>query len=151
MFYKWKVMQEFSSGIIVFRRSLGDRLYLLLHYHYRGDYWDFPRGNIKKGETTRYAAVRETREETGLSADDLIVVEGFEESASWHYRRRGETVFKRVTYFLAESKREDVKISSEHVGHRWLGFTDALRLLRYKNSKRLLLKAEEFLQRRQGG
>ncbi len=138
-------MREFSSGIIVFQRSLSERLYLLLHYHYRGDYWDFPRGNIKNGETTRQAASRETREETGLSAEDLIFVEGFEESASWHYRLRGDTVFKRVTYFLAESKRDDVQISKEHIGYRWLGYADALRLLRYKNSRKLLLKAEEFL------
>jgi len=138
-------MREFSSGIIVFQSSLDERLYLLLHYHYRGDYWDFPRGNIKNGETTRQAASRETREETGLSAEDLIFVEGFEESASWHYRLRGDTVFKRVTYFLAESKRDDVQISKEHIGYRWLGYADALRLLRYKNSRKLLLKAEEFL------
>jgi len=138
-------MREFSSGIIVFQRSLGERLYLLLHYHYRGDYWDFPRGNIMNGETARQAASRETREETGLSAQDLIFVEGFEESASWHYRLRGDTVFKRVTYFLAESKRDDVQISKEHIGYRWLGYADALRLLRYKNSRKLLLKAEEFL------
>ncbi len=134
----------------MFRRFLGGRQYLLLHYHFKGDYWDFPRGNIKQGETTRQAAMRETREETGLLADDLIFVEGFEESASWHYRLRGETVFKRVTYFLAESKTEDVKISKEHVGYKWLGFADALRVLRYKNSKKLLLKAKEFLERLEG-
>jgi len=143
-------MQEFSSGIIVYRHSVGNRLYLLLHYHFKGDYWDFPRGNVKQGETTRQAALRETREETGLSADDLIFVDGFEESASWHYRLRGETVFKRVTYFLAESKTEDVRISREHIGYMWLGFTDALRLLRYKNSRKLLLKSEEFLQKLEG-
>lgn len=134
----------------MFQRSSGERLYLLLHYHYKGDYWDFPRGNVKSGETTRQAALRETREETGLSADDLIFVEGFEESASWHYRLRGDTVFKRVTYFLAESKRDDVQISREHIGYRWLGFADALRLLRYRNSRKLLLKAEEFLKAREG-
>ena len=140
-------MREFSSGIIVFRRSPTERLYLLLHYRYRGDYWDFPRGNIKNGETTKQAAVRETGEETGLREVDVEFMEAFEESASWHYRLRGKTVFKRVTYFLAETEREDIKISSEHVGYRWLRFVDALRLLRYKNSKKLLLKAEEFLQR----
>lgn len=143
-------MREFSSGIIVFRRSLGERLYLLLHYHYKGDYWDFPRGNIREGETTRQAAVRETKEETGLSEDTLRFVEDFEESASWHYRRRGQTIFKRVTYFLAETESESVKISKEHTGYRWLGFGGALRLLKYKNSQKLLLKAEDFLQRLAG-
>ncbi|MCW4020338.1 MAG: NUDIX domain-containing protein [Candidatus Bathyarchaeota archaeon] len=138
-------MQEFSSGIIVFRRYLGERLYLLLHYHFRGDYWDFPRGNVKEGETPRQAALRETGEETGISEGKLRFVEGFEENANWLYRSRGQTVHKRVTYFLAETGREGVRLSEEHVGFRWLNFRDALRLLRYKNSKKLLIKAEDFL------
>jgi 8-oxo-dGTP pyrophosphatase MutT (NUDIX family) len=140
-------MKEISSGIIMFRRHLGERLYLLLHYHFKGDYWDFPRGNIKEGETVKQAALRETREETGLSEDDLTFIEGFEESATWFYRSRQNPVHKRVTYFLAETEREDVNISKEHVGFKWLNSRDALRLLRYKNSRELLVKAEDFLQK----
>jgi len=138
-------MQEFSSGIIIFRRSSGERFYLLLHYHFKGDYWDFPRGNIKEEETTKQAAIREIREETGLSEEDLIFIEGFKENATWFYKSRGQTVHKQVTYFLAETEKTDVHISKEHVGFKWLNFKDALRLLRYKNSKNLLMKAENFL------
>ena len=84
-------MKEHSSGIIVFRRTLDERLYLLLHYHYKGDYWDFPRGNIKAGETTKQAAIRETNEETGLPEEELRFVEGFEKTATWFYRSHGQT------------------------------------------------------------
>jgi bis(5'-nucleosidyl)-tetraphosphatase len=138
-------MQEASSGIIVFRRFQNERRYLLLHYHYRGDYWDFSRGNIKKGEAAKEAAIRETKEETGLSVEQLRFIEGFEEKVKWHYRLRGKTIHKQVTYYLAESASEDVQISEEHVGYKWLGFEDALRILRYENSKKILLKAEGFL------
>ena len=138
-------MREFSSGIIVFRHVLGERLYLLLHYHYKGDYWDFPRGNIKEGESAKEAAIRETREETGLSENELRFIEGFKEEVTWFYKFLGQTVYKKVTYFLAETETENVKISEEHVGARWLSFEDALRLLKYKNSKNLLVKAETFL------
>ena len=139
------VMREISSGIIVFRRVLGQRLYLLLHYHYRGDYWDFPRGNIREDETPKEAAIRETEEETGLSANQLRIMEGFEEHAKWFYRLEGQTVHKQVTYFLAETENENVNISEEHVGAKWLSYEDALNLLKYRNSKKLLKKAEDFL------
>jgi len=140
-------MRETSSGIIVFRRFSGQRLYLLLHYHYRGDYWGFPRGNIRNYETPKEAAIRETEEETGLTAEQLKIIEGFEEHAGWFYRLEGEIVHKQVTYFLAETENADVKISEEHVGARWLSFEDALSQLQYKSSKKMLHKAEEFLQK----
>jgi bis(5'-nucleosidyl)-tetraphosphatase len=138
-------VREVSSGIIVFRLFQNERLYLLLHYHYKGDYWDFPRGNIKKGEAEKEAAIRETQEETGLSESHLKFAEGFEESVRWFYKIRGRAVHKQVTYYLAETQTENIKISEEHVGFKWLSFEDAIRLLRYRNSKKILSKAEAFL------
>jgi 8-oxo-dGTP pyrophosphatase MutT (NUDIX family) len=140
-------MQENSSGIIVFRQVRSQRYYLLLHYHYRGDYWDFPRGNIREDETPKEAAIRETEEETGLSVDQLSVVEGFEEHAKWFYRLERQTVRKQVTYFLAETENENVKVSEEHIGAKWLNYKDALNQLQYKNSKKLLQKAENYLRK----
>ncbi len=138
-------MKENSSGIIVYRKEHNQRLYLLLHYQYRGDYWDFPRGNIREGETPIEAALRETEEETGLSTSDLRIVKGFEEHAKWFYSLNGQTVFKTVTYFLAETGNVDVKVSEEHVGARWVTYSEAFNILKYKNSKRMLQKAEGFL------
>lgn len=139
-------MKEYSSGIIIFRHASVGKLYLLLHYSYRGDYWDFPRGNIKNNENAKQAAIRETKEETGLSEENLGLVNGFKEVSRWSYRSRGDTIYKQVTYFLAETSKTEVKISKEHIGSKWLNFHDALRLLRYKNSKDLLIKAEKFIE-----
>jgi 8-oxo-dGTP pyrophosphatase MutT (NUDIX family) len=139
-------MNENSSGIIVFKKELGKRKYLLLHYKYMGDYWDFPRGNIKKDENTIQAAIRETKEETGLSKDDLIIIDGFKEKIKWLYKFNSQMVHKQVTYYIAKSKKSDVKISKEHIGFKWLDFNDSLMILKYKNSKHVLLKTETFLQ-----
>lgn len=140
------VRREFSAGAVVFRRAGEKTFYLILHYHFKGDYWDFPRGNIEKGETAQQAAKREIKEETGIN--EFKFVEGFAEKSEWFYQWKGERIFKQAKYFLAETKTKDVKISGEHVEHKWLEFDDAVKRLTYENSKRILGAAHRFLQKR---
>jgi 8-oxo-dGTP pyrophosphatase MutT (NUDIX family) len=164
--------REFSAGAVIFRRgdgkdavkdagkdaskNIGKIFYLLLHYHFKGDYWDFPRGNIEKGETAQQAAVREIREETGLDAGkggsgvngETKFVEGFAEKSTWFYQLKGERIFKQAKYFLAETEKKDIKISEEHLEFKWLEFDDAVKQLTHDNSRRVLKKANEFLQQR---
>jgi len=68
------VRKERSAGFVVFtEREDGKRLYLLLHYP--SGHWDFPKGHVEEGESEIRAALRELREETGLT--DVEVVFGF--------------------------------------------------------------------------
>lgn len=140
-------LRERSAGAVIFRTGKdGKRLYLLLHYHFKGDYWDFPRGNIEKGETAEATAKREIAEETGL--DDISFITGFKEKVSWFYRLRGQNVFKEAVYFLVETKQKAVKLSEEHLEFKWLDFARAIKTLTYKNSKGVLKKADDFLRKR---
>jgi 8-oxo-dGTP pyrophosphatase MutT (NUDIX family) len=66
--------EERSAGALVFRRTASGPVYLLLKYP--AGHWDFPKGNIEKGETPLDAMHREVREETGLVA--VRPLEGFE-------------------------------------------------------------------------
>jgi len=150
---------EKSAGAVVFRRELRGKTnlprgknnkicYLLLHYpgashRAKKDYWDFPKGHIEKGETELETVKREVKEETGL--DDLKFVEGFKEWIKYFFKYRGENVFKIVIFYLAETKKKDVKISFEHIGYKWLPYEKALKLLAFKNAKKILKKANDFL------
>ncbi|MCD6398429.1 MAG: NUDIX domain-containing protein [Candidatus Aenigmarchaeota archaeon] len=137
------MIHEKSSGAVVFRRdSDGKILYLLLKYHYKSDYYDFPRGNVEEGESEEEAAKREIKEETGL---DVNFIGDFREVVSWFYRREGEVVNKKVIFFLAEAKTGEVKISEEHIGYEWLPFEEAMDKLNFENSKNTLRKAQDFL------
>jgi bis(5'-nucleosidyl)-tetraphosphatase len=133
--------KEKSAGAVIFRKAEDATKYLLLHYG--SGHWDFVKGNVEPGEDELATIKREAKEETGM--DDLNIVPRFREVISYFYRRGGEMIFKEVVFYLAETKKEDVKISYEHVGFEWLGFDDAYDKITYSNSKNVLKKAHSFL------
>ena len=135
------MISEKSAGAVVFRVENNQRVYLLLHY--TGGHWDFPKGNIERGETEEQTTKREIQEETGIT--HIAFVSGFKEKIKYFYRREGQQIVKEVIYFLAETKTSDVKVSFEHVGFEWCSFSAALEKITFKNSKEVLKKAEEFL------
>ncbi len=134
--------EERSCGAIIFFEGK-ERKYLLLHYRYKTEYWDFVKGNIEQGESEKETAAREAREETGIS--DLKFAERFKEKISYVYRRDERLISKQVVFMLAETKTNDVKLSEEHIGYEWLPYKEAVERVSFKNSKDVLTKAEAFL------
>lgn len=135
------VLEERSAGAVIFRKENFTRKYLLLHYP--AGHWDFPKGGIDNNETPKETAIREVKEETGIT--DLNFITGFEERVSYFYRKGGKTVHKEVIYFLAETKQEIISLSWEHMGYVWLPFSEAYKKLTFKTSKDVLKKAENYL------
>jgi len=139
---KTKWLREFSAGFILFRPSPAGPLFLLLDY---GKHWDYPKGHLEAGETPWDAALRELEEETGISR--VTRVPGFEEKlAYFFYAPRKGRIYKTVTFFLARTKDEKVRLSHEHTGHAWLGYEEALSRLTYENAREMLRKAHRALE-----
>lgn len=154
---------EKSAGAVIFRQENKKIYYLLLHYE--AGHWDFPKGNIERGEKLEETARREIFEETGI--DDVRFVSGFKETIKYFYnpayinksigisrfsseargsyKREKKTILKFVTFFLAKTKIKKVKISWEHKGFQWLPYEEALSQLTFKNAKEILKKANKFL------
>ena len=132
--------KEISAGAVVFRKN-EEIKYLLLHYG--AGHWDFPRGAIEQGEEEKQTVCREAVEETDIQ--DLKFVPDFREKIFWFYRKEGKTIYKEAIFYLAETKTEEIKISSEHIGYEWLPYEEALERITFKNSKKVLEKANEFL------
>ncbi|HVX03214.1 MAG TPA: NUDIX domain-containing protein [Nitrososphaera sp.] len=136
------VVDEHSAGaVVVFVPSKGKPEYLLLHY--TAGHWDFPKGNIEAGETEKEAAVREIREETGIT--DIEFVEGFRRVISYRYRKARRLVEKQVSLFLVRTKTREIKISHEHIGFAWKNYEDAIEQLTYSNAKSALEAAVQFV------
>ena len=142
--------QERSAGVIVFKRDgrvRGGRVYLLLDY---GRFWDFPKGHVEAGEDDLSAALRELREETGIS--DARVVEGFGHEIQYFFRDKVRgLVRKTVVFFLAETGTREIRISHEHEGGAFLPFDRAVERVTYKNAKETLMTAEAFLKQSEVG
>lgn len=150
-------VREKSAGIILFRREAPQRKSLLHTFHstlrwqepyflllqYQAGHWDFSKGNIERGETEQEAAIRELKEETGITSFNRIP--GFKEKINFVFRRERQTVHKEVTYFLAETKQLKIKLT-EHSAYQWLPYGKALHQLTFKNSQNLLIKVNQYLQ-----
>lgn len=142
-----KVKKEKSAGAIIFREAEGARLYLVL----KSDHWGFPKGHVEKGEDETATILREVKEETGIS--DLEIFEKFREEIRYFFKNKHDKdkngnaplVLKRVAYYLGKTGQTKVRLSREHNDHKWLSFEEAYEQLTYKNYKKILKKAENFL------
>lgn len=139
---------ERSAGAVIFRREGNKIFYLLLHYvnqpgKKRKPYWDFSKGHIEAGETPKIAAIREIKEETGIT--DLVFVRGFKRHIKYFFFVENKRIFKIVTFFLARTRTKDVVISDEHAGFQWLEYEQAMKTMRFKDAKQLLTTAHKFL------
>ena len=133
---------ETSAGIVLFRNISNENEFLLLNYPQ--GHWDFIKGKMEKNETPRETALRETKEETGIS--DIEFIDGFEESVEYNFRFNNENIHKKVIFFLAKTETlQTVSLSHEHNDYLWLGYNDALKKTTYGNAKNVLSKANELL------
>ena len=135
------MIEETSAGIVLFRKEKSKKLFLLLHYP--SGHWDFVKGKMEKGESTHQTAIRETEEETGIT--DIAFLENFEEWIEYNFQYQGELVNKKVVFFLAETKTEDVKISHEHQNYAWMDYNTSMEKTTFDNAKTVLTKAQTLL------
>ena len=135
------MIEETSAGIVLFRKEESKNLFLLLHYP--SGHWDFVKGKMEKGESIHETAIRETKEETGIT--DVTFLENFEEWIEYNFQYQGELVHKKVVFFLAETKTKDVEISHEHLDYTWMDYNTAMEKTTFDNAKTVLTKAQMLL------
>jgi len=148
-------IHERSAGVIPHRMIESGPVshYLVLHsatVRNPRAKWEFPKGGMEPGETTRETAAREFHEETGLV--DWGFREGFERSLSYTYIRRGRKVIKTVTYYVVEVRGVDgLTRSFEHVEDPfgqwcyWGDFEQITRLLYHSKIRQVFAEADAWL------
>ena len=135
------MINQTSAGVVLFQNVSSEKLFLLLNYPQ--GHWDFIKGKMEKNETPHETALRETKEETGIS--NIEFIDGFEENIEYDFKFKREDVHKKVIFFIAKTDTKKIRLSHEHNDYLWLGYNDALKKTTYQGSKNVLIKANEFL------
>lgn len=133
-------MHERSAGIVLEKKGE----YLILQYS--AGHWDLPKGHVEEGESDEQAALRELKEETGISK--VTFVPDFKETIHYFFHREKKRVFKEVVFFLARVDDGKVKLSHEHKDFAWLKVKAALNRLTFDTAKNVVKKANTFLEGR---
>ncbi len=135
-----------SAGGVVYRWDNNKPLFLLLGSNKRG-VWCLPKGLIEEDEDEVVTAMREVREETGVSR---VKLKGKIGLIKYQFGFRAKTYDKTVHFFLFETDQADSQVGTEHDFMEWLPYDKALETLSYPNEKDALSKAWKMIQT-QGG
>ena len=132
--------QEYSCGAVVFTRDGGEIRYVIIRSS-EGIY-GFPKGHVEGNETEEETALREIREETGLTPR---LLPGFRRVDSYTlHAKSGAT--KQVIYFTAEySGQTPIPQESELSGICLLPYKEAWNTLQFASARRILAAADRFL------
>ena len=141
--------KDVSFGIIPTKRGKRGTVFLLIQ-HLNGN-WGFPKGRPEEGESSLDAAVRECREEVGLTQLNILSKEPIRERFSYQRQTNGEAIQRQIEYYLAEAGDEEVAIQAAEIrAYAWLPYHEALRRLGHAEGKATLRRAGMRLTGMQG-
>ncbi len=125
-------MIEAAGGVIV-DLERGKPRYLLIHRPAYDD-WTLPKGKLERGETHSAAALREVKEETGLTCEILCRLSPTEYMTPNHNK-------KKVRYWLMQPMSGAFSRNSEVDAVTWLKRSQAMSLLTYVHDQAVLVEA----------
>jgi len=108
--------------------------------------WEPVHGHIEPGEEPHDAAVREVREETGLTIDRMYVVR-----VQPFYLRKTRTLQMAIVYAALVGEPGDVTIGEEHQNHAWLTVDEAVARYGFPAERKSLREVVELLARGDAG
>ncbi len=135
---------EFSAGGIVFKKEKG-KVFVLVSQHSGHHGWVFPKGRIGdhvENENKEDTALREVKEETGVSGKILKPLK----PVTYFYKWEGKRIKKTVYYFLMEYVSGDIADHDwEMENVEWLPIEEVENRLSYLSDKKVWKEAKELI------
>ena len=137
--------KQVSAGGVAFRTN-GDQTEIALISVGEDRRWQLPKGLVNRDEQPETAALREVREEAGITTD---VVEPLDTIEYWYVStNRGQRVrfHKFVHFYLLRYKSGQVTEHDQEVNEaRWVEINQAQVLLAFKSEKEVVRQAQARL------
>ena len=141
------VRHEVSAGGVVARLEQKSWLVALLKTeHKRGEVWVLPKGHVEpeEGETVSDAALREVKEEAGITSLSIKEQLGI---TRYSFQAEDALIRKTVHYFLmiTSQKRLTPQVEEHLIDAKWQPIDEAIKQLEYDTDKEIVAKAREKL------
>lgn len=134
------MIYEKACGAVVYTILNGQIHYVIIQQ--QEGFHGFPKGHVEKNETEEETALREIYEEVGLRP---TLIKGFKVIDEYPLPHK-QNVIKQVVYFLAEYSSQAIIIQEEELlGAMLLPYEEAIKILDYESSRKVLAQADHFL------
>lgn len=139
------VKEQVSAGGVVFRGDKGTVEVVIVSVGGQNR-WQLPKGMVEKGESPETAAVREAREEAGVSSEVVQLIETVEYWYAGLDNGIRVRFHKRVHFYLLRYLSGDTKDHDWEVNEaRWVLIDDAASQLAFDNERRVMKRARELV------
>ena len=138
------IHQHSAGGVAV--RQLGGRNEIAIIRTTEEGRWQLPKGIIDPGESPEQAALREVREEAGITCELIEPIETIEYWFVASYDGPKKRYHKKVSFFLMKFVSGDVADHDHEVTEaRWVELGEALAMLSFRNEKDVVERAREMI------
>jgi 8-oxo-dGTP pyrophosphatase MutT (NUDIX family) len=137
------IINKTSSGGVVYRVTGKDIDVVLISVKERS-VWCLPKGAIDKNESLPEAALREVREETGLTAE---ILEKIGRISYWYFiKEKMNRIHKTVHFYLMRFISGSTDDHDHEVDEaRWISIDEAVSALTYKSEREIMEMAKKMI------
>ncbi len=131
-----------AAGGVVWRSTPQRGIEVLLIHRPRHDDWSLPKGKCKRGESAVECAIREVREETGLTAE----IEDSLGDTKYFYVWEDARIRNTVHFFLMRHTGGDTTDRDDEMEEvKWFPLDRALKRAAYRGERDVLKRAADLL------
>lgn len=136
-----ETVHQNSAGGVAYRKEGGEVRLAVIRTSEEGR-WQLPKGIVDPGESHEQAALREVREEAGITCEILDTLDTIEYWFVASYDGPKKRYHKKVTFYLMKYLSGNIEDHDhEVIEARWVSFDEAMEMLAFQNERDLVGKA----------